>query len=231
MVGNNLCSDILLCVTGFIEGFCSLKNCKHGARCDAKGKCACPKVDDCPPDPRSVCGTDGYTYKNQCHLDVTSCQKQILVEGTKLGTCGKILGLVHHCLCSLVNFNYFVINSNTSNFLDTCSGKKCSNYSKCVAIQGKDSKCKCPKLADCSRKIELVCDKSDEETYINHCAHKVHSCRKQKQPGVVEEDYCCMFHFVFFSRSVTSPTIEACSAIFSLFIDCKNSQFLEKRMG
>jgi hypothetical protein len=49
-------------------------------------------VDDCPPDPRNVCGTDGNTYKNKCHLDVTSCKKQMLIEATnKLGTCGKIL--------------------------------------------------------------------------------------------------------------------------------------------
>lgn len=68
-----------------------MKNCKHGGRCNSKAKCVCRKVEDCPPDPRRVCGTDGNTYKNQCHLDVTSCERQMLIEATKLGTCGKVL--------------------------------------------------------------------------------------------------------------------------------------------
>ena len=98
------------------------------------------------------------------------------------------------------------INLNTSNSLDTCAGKNCSNNGKCVAMQGKDSKCKCPKLADCSRKIELVCGKTDQETYINHCAQKVHSCRKQRPSGVLEEDYCCKFVFV---PEMLMPTMQS----------------------
>ena len=70
-------------------------------------------------------------------------------------------------------------------------------------MQGKDSKCKCPKLADCPRTIKLVCDKADEETYINQCALKVHSCRKQKQPGVLAENYCCEFFFGVFPITLT----------------------------
>ena len=73
---------------GFIDNFCSLKNCKHGASCNSKSKCACPKVDDCPPDQPQVCGTDGNTYTSQCHLNAISCEKQILVEATKVGPCG-----------------------------------------------------------------------------------------------------------------------------------------------
>lgn len=86
--------------------------------------------------------------------------------------------------------------------LDACSDKNCSNNGKCVAMQGSESKCKCPKLSDCSRKIELLCGKADEKTYINHCAQKVHACRKQKPSGVLVEDYCCKFYLVFFTKRI-----------------------------
>ena len=79
---------MFFCSLGFIENLCSLKTCKYGSSC-FEGKCICPKESDCPPDPRSVCGTDGRTYKNQCHLDVTSCKKQMLIETVKTGACGK----------------------------------------------------------------------------------------------------------------------------------------------
>ena len=59
---------------GIIENSCTLKTCKHYAVCK-KGKCKCPKKEDCPQLSERVCGSDGQVYTNECHMKAESCKQ------------------------------------------------------------------------------------------------------------------------------------------------------------
>jgi hypothetical protein len=58
---------------GIIENSCTLKTCKHYAICQ-KGKCICPKKEECPQYSKRVCASDGQVYTNDCHMKAESCK-------------------------------------------------------------------------------------------------------------------------------------------------------------
>ena len=98
--------------------------------------------------------------------------------------------------------------------LDTCESKTCPNNSKCIAMKGKGSMCKCPRLEDCPRKIQLVCAKLEQKTFINDCAQKVYSCLTQKTFRIVENDYCCKYYCeIFFVQHHRKTNFNICFCI------------------
>ena len=71
---------------------CSKKKCtRQGQVCSVnennQAECRCR--DSCPRSDRNrVCGSDGITYPNRCHLDMTSCKLSYTITVVSNGTCG-----------------------------------------------------------------------------------------------------------------------------------------------
>ena len=70
---------------------CSTVHCQRYAECvstdNATGVCVCPH--ECPYQRSSVCGSDGKTYINDCHLRVASCRRKANVSVHYTGECSK----------------------------------------------------------------------------------------------------------------------------------------------
>ena len=69
---------------------CLAKKCQMFANCvmqNSKAKCVCP---DCSRNSfaRPVCGSDGMTYVNLCHLRASACSFKSEVLVAKDGACG-----------------------------------------------------------------------------------------------------------------------------------------------
>ena len=69
---------------------CALLKCDFYAECsaqlDGSLQCVCPTR--CPLFFNPVCGSDGYTYPNQCTLQVESCKTRTRITVVKQGQCG-----------------------------------------------------------------------------------------------------------------------------------------------
>lgn len=70
---------------------CSTVHCQRYAECvstdNATGVCVCPH--ECPYQRSYVCGSDGKTYINDCHLRVASCRRKANVSVRYAGECSK----------------------------------------------------------------------------------------------------------------------------------------------
>lgn len=54
---------------------------------DDKAVCACPEV--CPLEINLVCGSDGFTYDNECQMRRAACRKPEMLTVRWRGHCGK----------------------------------------------------------------------------------------------------------------------------------------------
>ena len=70
---------------------CSAVTCQRYAECvsndNATGVCVCPQ--ECSYKRSPVCGSDGKTYNNECHLKVASCKRKANVSVRHVGECSK----------------------------------------------------------------------------------------------------------------------------------------------
>jgi hypothetical protein len=75
---------------------CGDATCDYGARCDANtNRCVCPDSDaDCDPyttdidiGGAAVCGSDGNTYRSECHLLQYSCRYKLHILITSYTPC------------------------------------------------------------------------------------------------------------------------------------------------
>ena len=75
-----------------ISGLCGGTRCEYGAKCrvsvDRSTSCVCPS---CPKaaDGDTVCGDDGETYADLCHLEASSCAEKKIIKVAYGGQCGK----------------------------------------------------------------------------------------------------------------------------------------------
>ncbi|XP_069117853.1 agrin-like isoform X2 [Argopecten irradians] len=108
---------------------CRKITCGFGQECtinkNGLAKCQCPSP--CEPIVQQVCGSDGYTYDNECELRRDSCRQKKNVE------------LFHHGPCGTGEIS--------------CRGYTCHNDAICQMRGGQPS-CECPV---CSEEFEPVC--------------------------------------------------------------------------
>ncbi|XP_015747432.1 PREDICTED: agrin-like, partial [Acropora digitifera] len=99
---------------------CSTVTCQLYAQCVSSngssngttGVCVCPI--DCESKPSPVCGSDGITYDNECHLRANSCERKANVSVRHTGEC------------------------------DPCYSKRCPPFAQCVTQFGTFARCVCP---------------------------------------------------------------------------------------
>uniref|UniRef100_A0A8C4Q792 Kazal-like domain-containing protein n=1 Tax=Eptatretus burgeri TaxID=7764 RepID=A0A8C4Q792_EPTBU len=73
---------------------CMGHSCSYGAVCERDAKephraiCVCHRS-SCPTHARPVCGHNGLTYKNECHLRMEECSLQRRIRILSQGPCGE----------------------------------------------------------------------------------------------------------------------------------------------
>nr|XP_053634670.1 follistatin-like [Cherax quadricarinatus] len=114
----------------------------------------------------AVCGTDGRTYKSECHLLKRACRKK------------RRLLVAHYGPCQ------------------TCSGVRCGGGKKCVLDEQMTPRCvRCPSSCPPQDKPRPICA-ADQRTYVSPCHLKRASCRAAAEiprayKGPCREDATC----------------------------------------
>ncbi|XP_060085259.1 agrin-like, partial [Ylistrum balloti] len=171
---------------------CRTITCEFGEECSINkngiAKCQCPSP--CEFILRQVCGSDGYTYDNECDLRRTSCLQKKNVILSHHGPCGKS----HHrsvvcgtdgrtypneCKLRLTNCDEHThINIWHQGRCRGCGEQdQCEFYSICDKTSDHPT-CVCPKACRQDQVVKLC--GSDGKTYRNECELMLESCRLQQ---------------------------------------------------
>ena len=81
----------------FHLGPCKGRSCDYNAECVAtrEGTALCRCSEQCFTVPKSVCGSDGKTYKDECEMKKASCIKRQPIKAVDSGKCRMYIG----CFC------------------------------------------------------------------------------------------------------------------------------------
>ena len=97
---------------------CQNLDCSHGAVCkvDSNEEAACHCDFQCPISVKSVCGSDGLTYDNDCQRRSAQCKTKSTIQLVKSGSCVK----------------------------DPCENVECPSSQKCLpSFDGASARCVC----------------------------------------------------------------------------------------
>lgn len=84
-----------------------MKTCQHYGVCK-KGKCICPKKEECPQYSQRVCASDGQVYTNDCHMKAESCKLGKTLIDVGMEKCCMYKFIIS--LCIIVPFIFNIIN-------------------------------------------------------------------------------------------------------------------------
>lgn len=107
-----VCDTHRLCSAYVVdENLCDDVDCPSGQHCEMTietGPLCIPCVvhSQCPSDPSLVCGSDGKTYMNECHMRQVSCETGKKLTVDRKGACGgqfNFLGVVSKYLHATCN--------------------------------------------------------------------------------------------------------------------------------
>ncbi|XP_078464267.1 tomoregulin-1-like isoform X1 [Lampetra planeri] len=167
------CTDVTAPVSNVGASVCDDSTCKHGGMCTANllGNITCTCEFQCFPDVVPVCGSDGLSYQNECHLRQTACRLQRIITQVAPGPC------------------YTELGSGSSNGADY-EGSGSEHYrksTKCgICLYGSEcdedaediGRCVCN--IDCTGHNSNPVCASDGVSYENPCLVKEASCMKQQ---------------------------------------------------
>ena len=140
-------------------------DCTHGATCktDSNEIASCHCSFQCPKSVKSVCGSDGLTYDNDCERKSAQCKLKTTIDLVKTGPCVK----------------------------DPCENVFCPSTQKCLpSFDGASARCVCK--GPCSENVstrEMVCG-SDGIDYRSLCHLEKESCTKQNNLTKVYNGSC-----------------------------------------
>ncbi|EDO40386.1 predicted protein, partial [Nematostella vectensis] len=146
IISRTKCNACTLSTCNLVYGTCSASS--------ANASCICPT--NCPSDWDPVCGDDGVTYQNLCHLLREACTSGRIIRRLYRGVCGKAV---------------------VSPRPDACAAKKCRYYGQCRVGSDGIAECACP--LSCPSTADPVCA-SDGRTYQNECLAKKYACEKKR---------------------------------------------------
>ncbi|XP_056008873.1 LOW QUALITY PROTEIN: agrin-like [Ostrea edulis] len=141
---------------------CDINFCPFHGHCivkDDKAYCEC--VRSCPVVDQLVCGTDGSTYRNLCHLKKISCEERRRVNQEHAGKCLKA---------------------------NLCKDLACPPLQVCVTdpVTGQP-RCGC--VQECEDRMSPVCG-TDGRQYSNRCMLELQACQSQQNVRVKNEGPC-----------------------------------------
>ncbi|XP_074617347.1 uncharacterized protein LOC141876569 [Acropora palmata] len=149
---------------------CVKHNCTHipHSMCFMySGKRHCKCIQACTSEQAEICGSDGRTYRNECHLKRTACVNKKNVDVLKHGPCPvKLAGKV-----------------------STSCDKECLTppHSHCVIRNETSQTCECTK--HCPKMHIPVCG-SDEKVYVNYCLLRKTACETNTTIKIIRHGNC-----------------------------------------
>ena len=141
---------------------CENMECHSGTRCkiDSKtrqGVCSCGEK--CLPEVKTVCGSDGYDYTNECELQRHACMLNRKIEIVARHSCSELSA-------------------------DPCSVTSCSSYAECTRSVMNPSTAECACSFVCEPIFKPICGKDNFGNYVqfdNECELRLSACQLQKK--------------------------------------------------
>ena len=141
---------------------CEKMECRAGTRCkiDSKtrqGVCSCGQM--CIHEVKTVCGSDGYDYNNECELQRHACMLNRKIEIVARHSCSELSA-------------------------DPCSVTSCSSFAECTRSVLNPSTAECACAFVCEPIFKPVCGKDSSGTFVqfdNECEFRLTACQLQKK--------------------------------------------------